>query len=86
VGNFVRLLAENKKPQGIFSFEAPPVHTMGAAGRDDNPDGEAPVTIFVMDLLNSLFEDFAFIRYSVRNYLEAQPPQLTSPAEMMVIE
>jgi VWFA-related protein len=78
-------ITENKKPQRIFSFEAPQVHTMGAAAGDDNPDGEAPVTIFVLDLLNSQFEDFAFIRYSVRKYLEAQPPQLSSPAEMMVI-
>lgn len=78
-------ITENKKPQRIFSFEAPQLHTMGAAAGDDNPDGEAPVTIFVLDLLNSPFEDFAFIRYSVRKYLEAQPPQLSSLAEMMVI-
>jgi VWFA-related protein len=78
-------ITENKKPQRIFSFEAPQVHTMGAAAEDDNPDGEAPVTIFVLDLLNSQFVDFAFIRYSVRKYLDAQPPQLSSPAEMMVI-
>ncbi len=78
-------ITENKKPQRIFSFEAPQVHTMGAAAKDDNPDGEAPVTIFVLDLLNSQFEDFAFIRYSVRKYLETQPPELSSPAEMMVI-
>jgi VWFA-related protein len=78
-------ITENKKPQRIFSFEAPQRHTMGARAGDDNPDGEAPVTIFVLDLLNSQFEDFAFIRYSVRKYLAAQPPQLSSPAEMMVI-
>jgi VWFA-related protein len=78
-------VTENKKPQRIFSFEAPQVHTIGAAAGDDNPDGEAPVTIFVLDLLNSQFEDFAFIRYSVRKYLAAQPARLRSPAEMMVI-
>jgi VWFA-related protein len=78
-------ITENKKPQRIFSFEPPQVHTMGAASLDDNPNGEAPVTIFVLDLLNSPFEDFAFIRYSVRKYLAAQPPELSSPAEMMVI-
>ena len=78
-------ITENKKPQHIFSFEAPQQHTMAASGGLDNPDGEAPVTIFVLDLLNSQFEDFAFIRYSVRKYLAAQPPQLSSPAEMMVI-
>ncbi len=78
-------ITEDKEPQRIFSFEAPQRHTMGAYTGDDNPDGEAPVTIFVLDLLNSRFEDFAFIRYSVRQYLAALPPELSSPAEMMVI-
>ena len=76
-------ITEGKKPQRIFSFEAPETHTMDAG--DDNPAGKAPVTIFVLDMLNSNFEDFAFIRYSVRKYLEAQPAQLAAPAEMMAI-
>ena len=77
-------ITEDKRPQAIFSFEAPQTHTVNAVV-DDNPDGNAPVTIFVLDLLNSSFEDFAFIRYSVRQYLAAQPPLLAAPAEMMVI-
>jgi VWFA-related protein len=79
------IVSENKKPQHIFSFESPDTHLMGANAGDENPDGKAPVTIFVLDLLNSSFQDFAFIRYSVRRYLAAQPAQLTSPAELMVI-
>ncbi len=78
-------ITEDKRPQSIFSFEAPQTHTISALSGDDNPDGKAPVTIFVLDLLNSSFEDFAFIRYSVRKYLAPQPPLLSSPAEMMVI-
>ena len=78
-------ITEDKRPQRIFSFEPPQLHTMAAAAGGDNPDGAAPVTIFVLDLLNSQFEDFALIRDSVRKYLAAQPPQLSSPAEMMVI-
>jgi len=78
-------VTEDKNPQRIFSFEAPETHTMGANADDDSPDGKAPVTIFVLDLLNSSFEDFVFIRYAVHRDLEAQPAQLTSPAEMMVI-
>jgi VWFA-related protein len=77
-------ITEDKKPQRIFSFEAPEAHTMANAGAA-NPQGKAPVTIFVLDLLNSDFEDFAFIRYSVQKYLAAQPRQLKAPAEMMVI-
>ncbi len=77
-------ITEDKKPQRIFSFEAPETHVVGnAAG--DNPDGNAPITIFVVDELNSEFSDFAFIRYSLRRYLQAQPAQLTSPAELLVV-
>jgi VWFA-related protein len=78
-------ITEDKRPQPIFSFEAPQAHSINAIADDDNPEGKAPVTIFVLDLLNSSFEDFAFIRYSVRKYLAPQPPLLSSPAEMMVI-
>jgi hypothetical protein len=46
-------------PQHIFSFEAPQTHTINAIGGDDNPERRAPVTIFVLDLLNSSFEDSA---------------------------
>jgi VWFA-related protein len=76
-------ITEDKKPQRIFSFEAPETHTMDAG--DGNPEGKSPVTIFVLDLLNSDFADFAFIRYSVQKYLEAQPAELAAPAELMVI-
>src|ERR1700721_1500062 len=69
-------ITDDKKPQRIFSFEAPDVHVIDANATDDNPAGNAPVTIFVLDLLNSKFEDFAYIRYMVRNYLSAQPAQL----------
>src|ERR1022692_2589686 len=79
------IITEDKEAQPIFSFEAPEAHVVDANAGDDNPEGKAPVTIFVLDLLNSSFEDFAFIRYSMRKYLEAQPAQLNSPAELMVI-
>jgi VWFA-related protein len=78
-------ITDNKKPQRIFSFEAPETHVVDANATDDNPAGNAPVTIFVLDLLNSKFEDFAYIRYMVRKYLDAQSTQLNSPAELMVL-
>jgi VWFA-related protein len=78
-------ITEDKKPQRILTFEAPQVHVVDANARDDDSDRKAPLTIFVLDLLNSPFEDFAFIRYSTRQYLEAQPAQLNSPAELMVL-
>jgi VWFA-related protein len=78
-------ITDNKKPQRIFSFEAPETHIVDANATDDNPAGKAPVTIFVLDLLNSKFEDFAYIRYMVRKYMTAQPAQMNSPAELMVL-
>jgi VWFA-related protein len=78
-------ITEDRRPQAIFSFEGPQAHTVDGLADDGYPDEKAPLTIFVLDLLNSSFEDFAFIRYSVRKFLAAQPPLLDSPAEMMVI-
>ena len=78
-------ITEEKKPQQIFSFEEPQTHVADTNAADDNPAGKAPLTILVLDLLNSRFEDFAYIRYSVRKYLAAQPARLTSPAELMVL-
>jgi VWFA-related protein len=78
-------IIDNKKLQRIFSFEAPETHVEDANATDDHPAGKAPLTIFVLDLLNSKFEDFAYIRYMVHKYLAAQPAQMNSPAELMVL-
>jgi hypothetical protein len=58
---------------------------MRAGAEDENPNGKAPATIIVMDLLNSSFEDFAYIRYEVQRFLKAQPPRLASTTEMLVL-
>lgn len=80
-------ITEDKRPQRIFSFEAPETHVMAAGSGDDNPEGKAPTTILVLDLLNSSFSDsdFAYIRYSVKKFLDEQPARLAAPAEMMVV-
>lgn len=78
-------ITEDKIPQTIFSFEAPDAHMMGAGAEDENPNGKAPETILVMDLLNSSFEDFAYIRYEAEQFLKSQPPQLASPTELLVV-
>lgn len=71
-------ITESKKKQPIFSFEAPQVHVV-------SNEGEAPRTIFVLDLLNSSFEDLAYIRYEVRRYLAVQPNRLHSSAELLLL-
>jgi VWFA-related protein len=78
-------ITDDKKPQRIFSFEAPEIHTLDASGTAGSSLAKPPVTIFVLDLLDSSFEDFAYIRYMLRKYLAAQPSQLNSPAELMVL-
>lgn len=78
-------ITEDNIPQTIFSFEAPDAHVMNAGAEDENPNGKAPATIIVMDLLNSSFEDFAYIRYEVRQFLMAQPTVLASPTELLVL-
>jgi VWFA-related protein len=78
-------ITEDKEPQPIFSFEAPETHVMAQGAGDSDPEGKAPVTILVLDLLNSNLEDFAYIRYEVRQFLKGQPPQLASPTELIVI-
>ncbi len=79
------LITEEKKPQRIFSFEPPEVHTLDLHPGAPNADGEAPRTILVLDLLNSSFEDFAYIRYEVHRYLVSSPAQLRSPTELMLV-
>lgn len=77
-------ITEEKHPQRIFSFEAPAEH-LSAKNPAAIRDYKAPVTIIVLDLLNSNFEDFAFIRYSVRKFLLGQPERLSSATELLVI-
>ena len=72
-------ITEDKEPETIFSFEPPQAHVTKSAGE------KAPETIFVLDRLNSNFEDFAFINYSIKRYLSSQPKQLDSPSELMVL-
>jgi VWFA-related protein len=78
-------ITEDKIPQAIFSFEAPQMHVIGAGAADENASGKAPQTILVLDLLNSSFEDFAYIRYQAQRFLTAQPPKLSSPTELLVV-
>jgi len=78
-------ITEDNTPQTIFSFEAPEVHAADTSTEDENPNGKAPATILVLDLLNSRFEDFAYIRQQAQGYLKTQPSRLSSPTELLVV-
>lgn len=78
-------ITEDKIPQPIFSFEAPQTHVNSATSADDNPTGKAPLTILVLDQLNSGFNTFAIIRYEAEQFLKSQPQRLPSPTELLVV-
>ena len=73
-------ITEEKKPQRIFSFQPPDAH-----GSADSPSGQPPITIFVLDQLNSSFEQMGYIRYQVHQYLATQPDLLPAPAEVLIV-
>ncbi len=78
-------ITDYKKPQTIVSFELPEAHRASAGAENENPTGTSPVTILVMDRLNSSFQEFAYIRYEVEQFLKAQHSRLASPAELLVL-
>ena len=87
------VIFENGERQTIRSFEPPSAHAMptGAAAvvhsAADLPKiGQAPVTILVLDELNSAFGDMSFARQEVVKYLQAQPPVLLQPTALMAAE
>jgi VWFA-related protein len=84
---------EDKVPQTIRSFEAPEQHVMpvAAAGQavvnsaaDLKKIGDAPVTVLVLDELNSRFEDMSFSRQMMVKYLQSQPKVLKQPTVLMI--
>jgi VWFA-related protein len=82
---------EDGQPQTLRSFEAPSEHRMPASdtaivssAADLKKIGDAPVTILVLDELNSRFEDMSFSRQMMIKYLEAQPAVLKQPTVLMI--
>lgn len=84
---------EDGQEQKIRSFEAPDVHIMpgGAeaaavvnSAADLKKIGSAPVTVLVLDELNSRFEDMSYSRNSLMNYLQSQPAVLREPTVLLV--
>ena len=83
---------EDKVSQRVVSFESPSSHTLPVGSDNarlnlDDPKsfGQSPVTIVVLDELNTHFEDSSFAVRSVRQYLESQPAVLGQPTTLMVV-
>jgi VWFA-related protein len=96
-GNFVNGLKqedfsilEDKKYQPIVAFQPPSMHAMPAdapevkSTADLQKIGNAPVTILVLDELNTAFMDMAYARGALQKWLDRQPAKLTQPAVLLV--
>lgn len=80
---------EDKKPQEIFSFEAPAQHHLPESVEVDSTADlakvpQAPVTLLVLDELNTSFEDMSYARTAMKNYLNSQPATLVEPTALFV--
>jgi VWFA-related protein len=83
---------EDKQPQRIVSFELPSAHQLpaSAASAPFNPAdtksfGQSPVTILVLDELNTHFADADFGRRSIRQFLASQTATLAQPTTILVV-
>jgi VWFA-related protein len=84
-------ITEDGVPQTIRSFEPPSSHAMPVSdvaivnsAADLKKIGDAPVTVLVLDELNSRFEDMSFSRQMMVKYLQSQPKVLKQPTVLMV--
>ena len=76
-------IREDKVPQTIRYFEAPAEHAMPVSEKpivqssaDLKKIGDAPVTILVLDELNTRWEDMGYAKGQMEKYLKAQPEVL----------
>jgi len=87
---------EDGKLQQIRSLEGPSYHKLPAASdaagasQDFNPAqpasfGQSPVTILLLDQLNTHFADSSFARRELHDYLARQPALLPQPAALLML-
>jgi VWFA-related protein len=88
---------EDGKQQRIASFESPTAHVLPAAmaaSSDLNAVfdaakpaafGLSPVTVLVLDQLNTQFADSSFSRRSLKDYLTTQPALLAQPTTLLTV-
>jgi VWFA-related protein len=85
------VVTEDGVPQTISHFELPSTHRL-PAGVKINSTAElehlapqAPVTVMVLDELNTRYQDMAYARYALKKYLNAQPGQLQAPTMLVAV-
>ncbi len=85
---------EDKRPQTIRSFESAAAHTLPEASLAPNvvfdpavpaSFGRSPVTVLVLDQLNTHFADSSFARRELHDTLAAQPALLPQPTTLLTV-
>jgi VWFA-related protein len=85
---------EDESVQPIRSFEAPGSHVLPPDltsttvfdPAEPKSFGQSPVTVLVMDQLNTHFEDSSFARRQLHDYLASQPAMLAQPTTLLTLE
>jgi VWFA-related protein len=82
-------ILEDKIPQTIRGFDPPSGHVQPPDvivkdAQDLKEIGDAPVTILVLDELNTRFEDMSYARNATIKYLKAQPAVLKQPTVLLL--
>jgi VWFA-related protein len=82
-------IVEDRTSQTVRSFEVPGAHAMPpgvvvSSAADLNRIERAPVTVLVLDELNTRFEAMAFARQAMVNYLASQPALLPQPTSLLL--
>lgn len=84
-------VTENKTPQQVRDFEPPSAHRMPTSGEvvrsatDLGKIGDAPVSLLVLDEINTPFVDMALARSALDRYLKAQPDVLMEPTALFFV-
>jgi len=83
---------ENGMPQKVRYFEPPSAHRMPTPGEvvrssaDLAKIGDAPVSLLVLDEINTPFADMALARSALERYLKAQPDALSEPTALFFVD
>ncbi|MBS1813437.1 MAG: VWA domain-containing protein [Acidobacteria bacterium] len=83
---------ENDTKQRVRSFERPQSHVLPASKaingtqQLDKEAPQAPVSIIVLDEMNTRFEDEYFAKYSLKKYLNTQGDTLDQPTMLVAVD
>ena len=83
-------ILEDGRPQTVRSFEGVEEHRLPAAVQIDSTADlvkapQAPVTVLVLDELNTAFSDMSYAREELKSYIERQPAVLTQATTLLVV-